>query len=180
MLMRADLSQLLIVDVQAKLIPAMAEPEETVRHCALLLQAAEVVGVPALMSEQYPQGLGPTVAGLADRFGAVGRHAKVEFSCLRNDAIRQTLEANGRRQVVVAGVEAHVCVLQTGLDLRAAGYEVFVVADAVSSRRPFSKATALSRLAAAGVNVVTAEMVVFEWAEKAGSPTFKTLSALVR
>jgi nicotinamidase-related amidase len=149
-------------------------------NCGNLLQAAGKLGIPTTASEQYPQGLGPTVPELAALVPAGRTFAKMEFSCAANPGLRAELDRAGRRQVVLAGIEAHVCVLQTALELRAAGYAVAVVADAVASRRPASRETALARMAAAGVVPVTTEMVLFEWLRSAADPEFRALSRLIR
>jgi nicotinamidase-related amidase len=180
MLMAAEAAQVLLVDVQERLLPAMANAEEVAANAALVLHAAQALGVPVTVSEQYPQGLGPTVPALRQAAGGDEPFAKIEFSCLKNAAIAERLRGLGRRQLVVAGVEAHVCVLQSVIDARDEGFEVFVVADATGSRKPESRERALARMAAAGAQVVTAEMAVFEWLERADSPRFRELSKLVR
>lgn len=178
MLLEASRSSLLVVDVQTRLLPAMTDPELVVRNGTILLAAASQLQVPALVSEQYPQGLGPTVPDLI--VAGVPILPKMTFSCAADQAIAAAVRASGREQLVIAGIEAHVCVLQTALDFRAAGRQVYVVADAVSSRRPESKAVALDRLRQAGVAVVTTEMVVFEWLHRAGSDAFRALSKLIK
>jgi nicotinamidase-related amidase len=179
MLMAAEATQVLLVDVQERLLPAMANPGEVAANAALVLHAAQAMGVPVTVSEQYPKGLGPTVPALRQAAGGEPME-KIEFSCLKNPAIAERLRGLGRRQLVIAGVEAHVCVLQSAIDARGEGFEVFVVADATGSRRPESRERALARMAAAGAEVVTAEMAVFEWLERADAPRFRELSKLVR
>jgi isochorismate hydrolase len=184
MLIARDKSQLLIVDVQNKLLPAMAEPQRVVERCVRLVRAARTLGVPITFSEQYPQGLGQTVEPLRTALedgGAVV--SKVEFSCLKSDELRERLNdlrREGRPQVVIGGIEAHVCVAQTAIDLEEQGFESFVVADAVDSRAKSSRRLALARLAKSGADVVDSEMVVFEWLGRAGTPEFKELHALVK
>ena len=180
MLLERDKSCLIVIDIQEKLIQAMCEAETVVANTERLLKAAERLGVPALFSEQYPKGLGPTVAALAPYAAKAGPVEKTEFSCATAPGFVDKLRATGRAQAVLAGIEAHVCVLQTALGLRQQGFAVFVVADAVSSRKAESAALALERMRAAGVSVVTTEMVIFEWLGRAGSPEFKALSALVK
>jgi nicotinamidase-related amidase len=183
MLLAADRSQLLIIDVQERLVPAMHGPEPLLANLGVLLRAAPVLGVPALASEQYPRGLGRTLPGIADLLVAAGDTAgpfeKVHFSCMAEPGFADRLAA-GREQIVIAGIETHVCVLQTALSLRAAGHACFVVADACSSRTVASAELALARLRDAGVTVVSTEMVLFEWLHRAGTPAFKALSPLVR
>lgn len=172
--------QLLLIDMQERLLPAMAEREAATESCATLLTAARQVGVPIVISEQYPKGLGRTLPKLADLAQANETLEKVEFSCFANPGLRTRLTGTDRVQTVIAGIEAHVCVLQTALEMAADGRKVFVVADAVTSRRAESKAIALQRMAAAGVEVVTTEMVLFEWLRSADAPEFRTLSRMIR
>jgi nicotinamidase-related amidase len=178
----AERSVLLVVDVQEKLVGAMHDAAATIGNIVRLGQAAAALEVPALLSEQYPKGLGRTVAELTG-FRASGGGSpveKVHFSCLADDEYRDRLAALGRRQAVLVGIEAHVCVLQTALDLLEAGYAPFVVADAVTSRASASKALGLDRLRANGVEIVSAEMVMFEWLHTAQNPAFKAVSKLLR
>ena len=180
MLIERANSQLLVVDMQERLVPVMAERERVVTACGTLLQAANALAVPVLASEQYPKGLGRTVADLEPLIDPARRREKIEFSCYANAAIRASLAETGRKHVILAGIEAHVCVLQTALELAGTGYAVFVVADAIASRRAESREIALRRLASAGTTVVTVEMVLFEWLRSAADPEFRTLSRLIR
>jgi nicotinamidase-related amidase len=179
MLIEHAKSQLLLIDVQEKLLPAMVDPAGITRQIGILLTAARQLVIPVLACEQYPAGLGPIIAEVAHFLRPDEVLAKTEFSCFANPALRQRLEA-APEQLILAGVEAHVCVLQSALDLAAAGRQVFVVTDAVSSRVSDSKSVALQRLAAAGVNLVTTEMVLFEWLRRSDQPSFKPLSRLMR
>jgi nicotinamidase-related amidase len=181
MLLEAKKSSLLIVDVQEGLLPAMADGNEVVPKTKILMQAAKTLDVPVIVSEQYPKGLGKTVAKLQDNSARV--FEKTSFSIWKDAGLkRQFIELHeaDRPLVAVAGIEAHVCVLQSAMDLRAAGFGVFVVADAVSSRKERSAELALKRLRDAGIQIVSTEMVVFEWLEKAGTLEFKGLSALIK
>ena len=180
MLLQRAKAQLLLVDLQERLVPAMAGAEALIAACGNLLQAARQLKVPVLASEQYPKGLGRTVGPIAAALPEGRRFEKLEFSCYGNPAIREELLRAGREQVVLAGIEAHVCVLQTGLDLLAADYQVFVVADAVASRRPESREIALRRLEQAGAVPITVEMALFEWLRSAADPDFRTVSRLIR
>lgn len=179
-LIEAGRAALLLVDMQEKLLPAMAAPEPVVANCAILLKAADRLGVPLIVSEQYPKGLGTTVPALDALIPAEAKSAKTHFSCVADPGLSARFDALDRRQIVLAGIEAHVCVLQTALGLAARGFEVFVAADATTSRRPENKALALERMAAAGVRPVAAEMVLFEWLGRAGTPEFKDLSGLIK
>ena len=180
MLIDRNRSFLLLVDVQDRLLPAMAEPEILLRNAAILLKAAARLGVPVLASEQYPSGLGHTVPELASLLPAGAVMEKVAFSCLGEAGPTDRITSFGRKQAVICGIEAHVCVLQTAMDLAAKAYEPFVVRDAVSSRAALSVDTALARFQKTGIEVVTTEMVVFEWLARAGTDEFKEVSRLIR
>lgn len=180
MLLSAADACLLVVDIQDKLLPAVRNQDAVVANTRVLLQAAASLGVPVLASEQYPRGIGHTVAPVAELLPEGCLVEKLHFSCLADPGFAQRFAALGRGQAVVCGLEAHVCVLQTVEQLLSAGHEVFVVADAVSSRAEASHALALRRLEADGARIVTTEMVVFEWLGQAGTPVFRELSRLIK
>ena len=183
MLADAKKTTLLLVDMQERLLPAMTGGAEAQARCAILLKAAKALEVPVTLSEQYPKGLGHTVPMLKEETGNAPVFEKLAFSCWRDKALKDHMIAHheaGRPLVILAGIEAHVCVMQTAADLAAAGFGVFAVADAMASRAPASHAMALDRMRDNGVAVVNTEMVVFELLGKAGTAEFKALSALVR
>lgn len=180
MLLDRNRSCLIIVDIQERLAPAMHDGgQEAVRGAAILMQAAKRLGVPTLVSEQYPRGLGHTVPALAEFMPADGAIEKVEFACPNNAGFVSRLKILGKTQAVIAGMEAHICVLQTALKLRQEGIEVFVAADAVASRKTSSMDHAFARIADAGGAIITTEMAVFEWLERAGTDDFKALQPLI-
>jgi nicotinamidase-related amidase len=172
----AGQSVFLIVDLQTRLLPAIEAGEEVVRQALWLAAVAARLGVPILATEQYPRGLGPSLPELDAWLTPQTRLEKTHFSAL---AEGQLLAAPGgeRRQWVVAGTEAHVCVQQTVLDLLAAGRRVYVVEEAVGSRRPRDKTLALARMRAHGAEIVSREMVAFEWLERADTPVFRSVLA---
>lgn len=181
MLLTADDSVLFVVDVQARLLPAMADPAAVLSRVALLMRAARRLGVPLLVTEQYPEGIGKTVPELAALVTPAETVEKIHFAFTAEPAVQDRLGLLApRRQAVLCGIEAHVCVLQSALGLAAAGWRVAVVADAVGSRRERDRDAGLARLAAAGVTLVTAEMVVFEWLGRAGTDDFRDLLKLVK
>ncbi len=180
MLIRRSKSLLLLVDMQERLAPAIDGGEQAIERASILIRAARRLDIPILATEQYPKGLGPTLRPLAALLGSAPVLAKTAFSCADDPAIRAALEEAGRPQILVCGMEAHVCVLQSALGLQALGHEVFVVADAVGSRRPESRTLGLERLRAAGVGIVDVEMTVFEWLEQAGTDLFRELSKLIK
>jgi nicotinamidase-related amidase len=178
MLLDRSKSLLLLVDMQERLVPAMHNAGDVTDRCGILLKAAHEIGVPIFATEQYPKGLGATLPQFVEF--ASKRMEKLEFSAYANIAIRDELKRAGQSQLILCGVEAHVCVLQTGLELIAAGYQVFVVGDAVASRRPESREIALQRLARAGATTITVEMALFEWLRSASAPEFRSISKLIR
>jgi len=187
-LMDATRASLLIIDVQEKLYPACQEPEQIVANCCFLVKCANRLGVPVIVTEQYPKGLGHTAKDILDLVEKPGDAAaggnvvsKVAFSAVPADGFIEKMEETpGRDQVVVAGMETHVCVLQTVMELLERGREVYVVADAVTSRSMSDKIFGIERMRDAGAKIVTRESVMFEWLRVAGSPEFKELSALIK
>jgi nicotinamidase-related amidase len=184
MLIDARRSVLVVVDVQERLLPVMQEPERVARSIAMLLAGAARLSVPVIVTEQYPQGIGPTVAPLRDALPADALVLeKIAFSAAQETVVADAVErlrAGGRDQLVVAGIEAHVCVLQTALGFRSHGCDVAVVADGVSSRAPHSVSAATARLLHAGCQWVTAEMVLFEWLGRAGTDDFRALLPIIK
>jgi nicotinamidase-related amidase len=175
MLLDSKRSALLVVDVQDKLLPAIHDRDAVAAAIAWLVRIACRLEVPVAATVQYPRGLGPLDATLAALVPAEAIGTKNHFSCVAAGCLPD-LPGADRAQVVVVGIEAHVCVLQTALELIEEGREVYVVADAVGSRRPQDRDAALARLRGEGVRVVTREMVVFEWLRVAGTPLFKEIS----
>lgn len=182
-LCRAEQALLLVVDVQERLGAAMPAKVlgRMVQNTRLLLRSADLLGVPTILTEQYPKGLGSTVAEVAQMVPPTAtRLEKTCFSCLGAGGFPEALRAEPRRQVVLAGMEAHVCVLQTAAELAEAGLEVFVVEDAICSRRLENYQNALERLRALGIVVTNAESVVFEWLRDARHPHFRAVQGLLR
>lgn len=180
MRLKRDDSFLLVVDVQEKLAPHVAGKEQLIARCAALLQAAKALGVPAFASEHCPDRIGPTIATLRNLVAGDAVVRKVHFSCADEADCLARFRATGRKQAVIAGMEAHVCVMQTALGLVESGFEVFIVRDAVGSRRDEDRAAALDRLAAAGCGAATAEMAMFEWMHRADGPEFRELLGIVK
>ncbi len=180
MLMNAQDSLLLIVDVQERLLPSMSEARLVARRCEILMRGATRLGLPILVSEQYPKGIGATIPELRALASPDAMLEKMHFACGADTALAERVAGLGRKQLVLAGLEAHVCVLQSALRFREMGYQVFVVADACSSRDPANADLAFHRMRANGVEVVATEMVLFEWLHCAGTPEFKDLIALIK
>lgn len=169
---------LLIVDLQRKLVDLVPQGARVVANAARLIDAAQALAVPVWATEQYPKGLGPTVETIAER--VPHRPSKTGFSCCSNAEILEQILARGLRHLTLAGIEAHVCIAQTALDLLRHGITVQVVADAVASRADLDCAIALRRLEHAGAILSTTEAAMFEWVESSDHPAFKTISALVK
>lgn len=169
---------LLVVDVQGKLITLVPDHKRIIWNIRRLLDGAKILNVAAAGTEQYPQGLGPTVPELAERLGAMP--AKTDFSCGECGGIFRDWADRGVRKVLLCGIEAHVCVQQTALDLLAHGFRVYLAVDAVGARFDVDYQTALRRLEASGATLTTTEAALFEWCGRAGTPEFKQISGLVR
>ena len=175
-----DTSFLLIVDMQEKLVPAVKQPDRVVANAVRLMIGAARLKVPILLTEHYPKGIGPVVAELRELAPPDGVLEKIHFDALSEPACAQRFAALDRPQAVVAGTEAHVCVLQTALGLKQAGYEPYLVVDAVSSRKPEDKVAAMVRLRDAGMAAVTTEMVLFEWLARGDTAEFRDLLGLIK
>lgn len=169
-------SFVLLIDVQEKLAPAIDQSETIVDRTQWLLNIAHELSVPVVVTEQYPQGLGPTVNTLLPQLKAATVLQKLHFSAFQDAAIADYLRQLNRPQVLLCGTETHVCVLQTALDMQAAGFQVFVVADAAGSRSAADKALALERMRQAGCSIVSAEMAAFEWLHRCATDEFRHIS----
>ncbi len=174
----ASRSGLLVIDLQEKLLPAIPSGHAVVRQVHRLLDAAELLGVPAAATIQYPQGLGPLDKSLAERIASI--ESKTSFSAA---VCREALEpwlAGGRDQIVVTGIETPICVMQTVLDLLAEGLDVFVVAEAVAARDGRAHEISLDRMRDSGASVIALESALFEWCGDASRPEFKAISSIIK
>ncbi len=180
MILNAAQSCLVIVDVQERLLPVMAEPRLVLRHCSTLMRAAARLGIPILVTEQYVKGIGPTMVDLRELAPPEAYMEKMHFSCAEDPKILAALRATGRSQVVLAGIEAHVCVLQSALRLAELDFQVAVATDACSSRLPENAEMAWQRMRANGIETVVTEMVLFEWLHCAGTEEFRDLLRLIK
>lgn len=182
---RAD-AVLVVVDVQERLAAAMPKREQVMREVVFLCKVAGVAGVDVVATRQYPRGLGEIEPGIREALAAVGGSAhvsiadKMVFDCFQEPDFCAALEATGRRQLLLTGMESHICVTQTALSARVRGYDVHVVADACCSRDTSSHEVAMARLRAAGVVVTVAESAAYELIGEAGTPEFKQLLGLVK
>jgi nicotinamidase-related amidase len=189
-LLDASRSILLVIDVQGKLVHMVHRPEMLLETTRRLLRLAELFAVPVVLTEQYPKGIGPTEGSIRAAYDALTVQKyfleKTAFGCCGDGGFEALLQrarpelAPAQRQLVVAGMETHVCVLQTVLELRALGQEVHLCWDAVSGRGEEYRQHALDRMAAAGATITNHESVAFEWARDKNHPQFKALSALLK
>lgn len=170
----------LIVDVQDRLVPHIHGNQRVIRRAELFIRGLTILGVPHLFTEQYPKGLGRTHPSLSENLADSQRVEKIEFSCMANDLFRHALQETGRRSLLIAGMETHVCVQQTALDALRDGYLVTVLADAIGSRSPTDRDIALEHMRYEGVRIGTVESVLFELCSVAGTDRFKRLSRLLK
>ncbi len=176
-------SALVIIDVQTKLAAAMPADElnNVLRTSSILLQAATALKIPVLATEQYPQGLGSSHPDIKSYFPEnLVAVTKTCFSCSDSEGFLESLSETGRKQVVLVGMEAHICVLQTAMGLLGRGYQVFIPGDGVCSRSVNHKRNALNRMINSGIHISNVESVLYEWIRDAKNEHFKTLSALIR
>ncbi len=179
----ASQSQLLIIDIQERLSAAMGTKSRdgVLHNSSLLLQAANLLGIPVIKTEQYSKGLGPTEKVLLEHMPAASNSIeKMSFSCCGSEEFCATTLETGRQQFIIAGMETHVCVLQTAFELLQRGLQPFVVADAVCSRSGRNRRIALRRMAQAGITITSTESVLFEWLRDATHPQFRAISQLLR
>jgi len=179
-MLQLDSTVLVVIDVQDRLFRVMPDREALADSLRKLVSGARVLGVPVILTEQYPKGLGPTIAGLAELMPGIKPIPKLSFSCCGEKHFLRELKSLGRRQVLLAGIELHVCVYQTAVDLLAAGYEVQVVADCVASRRVEDRKIGLMKLRDGGAGLTTAEMALFELLQVAEGDVFKEISRIVK
>jgi nicotinamidase-related amidase len=178
--LNADSTVLVLIDFQERLFPVMHEKEKLLRNVLKLIQGAKVLEIPLVLTEQYPRGLGATLPEIKELLPDIEPIEKVCFNCCDEEAFGRALEALERKQVLVAGIETHICVYQTAVALLRSGYEVQVVADCVSSRDPENKRASLFKMGTAGVGITTVEMALFELLKVARGDKFKRINDIVR
>jgi nicotinamidase-related amidase len=179
-MLTTDKTVLVVIDMQGKLAQSMHCRELLFENVQKIIKGAQVLGMPMLMTEQNPKGLGPTVPEIADLVPGVRRIPKLSFSCCSDESFSKELSGLQRRQVLLSGIEAHVCLYQTTVDLGASGYEVHVLADAVSSRTAENKAIGLQKMRDAGASITSVETALFELLRVAEGPAFKQIIGIVK
>jgi len=178
-MLERDKTLVVIIDVQEKLLPAIQDAAAVEDNVSRLVRGAAVLDVPVVFTEQNPAGLGPTVATVAaDLTGAPV--TKMAFSCCGEPAFIEAVRATGRKQILLAGIETHVCVYQTARDLLAGGYDVSIAADAVGSRTAANRSVGLERMQQLGAQIVSVEMALFELLKVAEGGTFKAMLKIVK
>ena len=180
MKIKAEDTAALIIDFQEKLVPAIADHDEIVAKAAIFAAGLKEFGVPMAVTQQYTKGLGETVPAMKEAIGAFEPMEKTVFSAMGCDAFMEWVKAQGKKTILVCGVEAHICVLQSIIDLIGEGYRVFSVADCVGSRVVYNKEYAIQRAVQEGAFVTTCEGALYEMTQGAGTPHFKALSKLTK
>jgi nicotinamidase-related amidase len=179
-MLEIDNTILIVIDVQEKLLPVIYDKENLTANIIKLIRGAQVLEIPLLVTEQYPKGLGGTFPEIAELIPGIEPLAKTSFSCYRDKGFKTSLDTSSRKQVLICGIECHVCVYQTAIELKEAGYGVYVVADAVSSRTAENREIGLNLMRQAGITVTGTETVLFELLKIAEGEKFKAISRIVK
>lgn len=169
-----------LIDIQEKLFPHMADGQTMLQNSLQLIDGFKVLGVPMLVTQQYTRGLGPTIAPVTEKFADFSFIEKIAFSCCDEAEFMDQLDHLDRRNIILFGIETHVCVLQTCIDLKKQGFQPVVVEDCVTSRRLSDKATAIERMRTEGAIITTMESILFELTRFAGTDVFKSISKIVK
>jgi len=178
--LKRDRVTLVIVDIQERLAPAMKVKDKIVANTVHLIEAAKLLKLPLLVTEQYPKGLGRTIPEISETLPEYAPIEKIAFSCCGERSFLDAVSATEKTQVILTGMETHVCVLQTCIDLLKAGYHVHAAADAICSRSKDNYRVALEFMRDAGAVISSTETILFQLLEKAGSEAFKTISSRIK
>ncbi|WP_066628421.1 hydrolase [Labilibacter marinus] len=170
----------LVVDIQERLFPHIHEHEQLKKNIEILVEGLKALGVPMLVTEQYKKGLGETIPGVAEKVADCPAFEKTAFSCCDDEPFMHKFEEEGYKTAILFGIEAHICLMQTAIDLKTEGYRPIVIEDCVGSRNPENKRIAINRLLQEGIIVTSYESILFELCRFAGSDTFKAISKLVK
>lgn len=174
-------SLVLIIDVQEKLLNAVFNKEQVEKKSAIIAEAAKILGIPVVVTEQYPKGLGNTIPAVKDALaGDTEIFEKTAFSALNNEEILEAIKKHNKKQILIFGIETHICVSQTTAALRELGYEVSVIKDACGSRAEEEYLAGLERMKDNGAYIITTEIALFEWLKGAKNPNFKAVQALIK
>jgi hypothetical protein len=170
----------LIIDIQEKLYPVMTEKDVLLTNCIKLLEGLSLLGIPTVFTQQYSKGLGATIPEISSLYKSFSHIEKMTFSCMDEPAYASYLEHSGKSNVLICGIESHVCVLQTALDLQENGYHPVVISDCISSRKLAEKQIALNRLNQEGIRISTVESILFELTRSAAASEFRAISKIVK
>lgn len=170
-------SILVIIDIQEKLVKAASNGEKTIINTSKISQAAQILSIPVIITEQYPKGLGATVESITGNDAFIME--KSSFSAFKEPEFEQKINSLNRKQVILCGIETHICVLQTAIDLYKNGYEVYVLKDCVSSRSEEEQNSGLELLKQYGIKVITVEIALFQWLKSSKHPQFKDIQKLI-
>jgi nicotinamidase-related amidase len=176
----AENTALLVIDVQEKLFPVMFEKEALLSNLQKIIRGAGILDIPIIITEQNPAGMGGTLRELLDLTQNAGRVTKFNFSCCDEAGFKEKLNVLGRRQILICGIESHICVYQTSIDLQSNGYEVHLLGDCVSSRTAQNKELAVRRMVSEKIKLTGVEMALFELLRSSNSSQFKAISSLVK
>lgn len=179
-MLQIDNTFLLLIDIQDRLYRAMPDKEELLANVRKLIVGIKAFGIPIVMSEQYPEGIGKTIPEIAELLPDVQGIRKMSFSCCANRDCNSAMAATERNQVLIAGIEAHVCVYHTAMHLQEGGYEVQVVADAVSSRSPRNRDIGIQKMRDAGIAITSVEIALFELLRTAEADKFREISKILK
>lgn len=171
---------LIIVDMQERLLGKIENAAQLTGNALILIESCKILNLPVIFTEQYPEGIGPTSPGLLPSLGNCPKISKRTFSCCRERLFMDAIEKIARKQILIAGIETHICVMQTALDLMQKGYKVQIAADAVGSRAPANRETGLNRIRAAGAEITSVESAVFELLETSECPEFKRILPFIK
>jgi len=179
-ILEKDKSLLLIVDVQEKFLPHIDKSESLIKKTDILMKAANRLDIPVLITEQYPKGLGYTQKKLLNNYSGKSPIQKDTFSCCKEPSFMENLKKINRSHIVLTGIESHVCVLQTALDLLKEGYSVHAARDCMRSRHPRNRRAALELMQQAGIVITCLETIIFQWLDKSGTAEFKDIQPLIK
>ncbi len=180
MRIRNDQSAAVVVDIQERLFPHIHEHEQLAANVVRLIQGLHILDIPMWVTQQYTKGLGPTIAPVREVLGEAPVLEKMTFSCCGAPGLMEALQESGRQNIILFGIEAHACVLQTAIDLLEAGYHPVVVEDCISSRRPNDKQVAVARMRQEGATITTYESLLLELCVEAGTERFKSISKIIK
>ncbi len=177
----AEETMALVIDYQERLVPVINNSEELIRKSSILVKGLKALGIPMVVSQQYTKGIGMTVPAIAEAAGEEFAYLdKVTFSCAEDEELLHTISETGRKNIILCGIEAHICVLQTAIDLITKGYNVVLVEDCIGSRRENDRVVAVRRAEAEGAVITTCESILFELTRVAKTEVFKIISGLIK